>query len=169
MALNEDTLVQQTTADYLRDVLGWRSEYAYNSEVLGAGGTFGRGSEQEVVLGGVLERKLRELNPGLPEAAYRDALRQIVEVAPGQGAMAANREKYRLLRDGVKVSFRKPDGADGASRDAVLAPHTTRTLCAPKTGRFLRAPRVGSGRFAPGGHALPACPEERRQRRPAPR
>lgn len=35
MALNEDTLVQQTTADYLRDALGWRSEYAYNSEVLG--------------------------------------------------------------------------------------------------------------------------------------
>lgn len=111
MALNEDTLVQQTTADYLRDVLGWRSEYGYNTEVLGLGGTFGRGSEREVVLGQILERKLRELNPGLPEAAYRDALRQIVEVAPGQGAMAANREKYRLLRDGVKVSFRKPDGA----------------------------------------------------------
>ncbi len=28
--LNEDTLVQQTTAEYLRDELGWESVYAYN-------------------------------------------------------------------------------------------------------------------------------------------
>ncbi len=27
--LNEDTLVQQTTADYLRDKLGWDSVYAH--------------------------------------------------------------------------------------------------------------------------------------------
>ena len=77
MALNEDTLVQQTTADYLRDVLGWRSEYAYNTEVLGPEGSFGRKSEQEVVLTRILGEKLIALNPGLPDAAYRDALRQI--------------------------------------------------------------------------------------------
>ena len=58
MALNEDTLVQQTTADYLRDALGWRSEYAYNTEVLGPEGSFGRRSEQEVVLTRILGEKL---------------------------------------------------------------------------------------------------------------
>ena len=42
MALNEDTLVQQTAADYLRDALGWRSEYAYSTEALGPEGSFGR-------------------------------------------------------------------------------------------------------------------------------
>ncbi|WP_374601966.1 type I restriction endonuclease subunit R [Arenimonas sp.] len=110
MALNEDTLVQQTTADYLRDVLGWRSEYAYNTEALGPEGSFGRKSEQEVVLTRILGEKLIALNPGLPDAAYRDALRQIVEVGAGLRGMAANREKYQLLRDGVKVSYRKPDG-----------------------------------------------------------
>jgi len=30
--LNEDTLVQQTTTDYLRDKLDWNSVYAYNQE-----------------------------------------------------------------------------------------------------------------------------------------
>jgi len=30
---NEDTLVQQTTADYLEEQLGWESVYAYNSEI----------------------------------------------------------------------------------------------------------------------------------------
>ena len=33
--LNEDTLVQQTTAEYLQHQLGWESVYAYNNEDLG--------------------------------------------------------------------------------------------------------------------------------------
>lgn len=115
MALNEDTLVQQTTADYLRDALGWRSEYAYNTEVLGSEGSFGRRSEQDVVLTRILGEKLMALNPGLPEVAYRDALRQIVEVGPGLRGMAANRKKYEMLRDGVQVKFLKPDGSEGAA------------------------------------------------------
>jgi type I restriction enzyme, R subunit len=32
--LNEDTLVQQTTADYVHDQLDWDSIYAYNQETL---------------------------------------------------------------------------------------------------------------------------------------
>ena len=31
----EDTLVQQTTADYLDQQLGWESVYAYNNEDFG--------------------------------------------------------------------------------------------------------------------------------------
>lgn len=111
MALNEDTLVQQTTADYLRDALGWRSEYAHNTEVLGPEGSFGRASEKDVVLTRILGEKLMALNPGLPLLAYQDALRQIVEIGAGQSGMTANKDKYLLLRDGVKVSFRKDDGS----------------------------------------------------------
>ena len=31
----EDTLVQQTTAEYLEQKLGWKSVYAYNNEDFG--------------------------------------------------------------------------------------------------------------------------------------
>lgn len=41
MSYNEDTLVQQTTADYLRDELGWQSVLAYNEETFGPEGTLG--------------------------------------------------------------------------------------------------------------------------------
>ena len=34
-AYTEDTLVQQTTADYLEQELGWESVYAYNNEDFG--------------------------------------------------------------------------------------------------------------------------------------
>ena len=35
MSYTEDTLVQQTTADYLQHQLGWKSVYAYNHEDFG--------------------------------------------------------------------------------------------------------------------------------------
>ena len=34
---SEDTLVQQTTAEYLEQQLGWESVYAYNNEDFGSG------------------------------------------------------------------------------------------------------------------------------------
>jgi type I restriction enzyme R subunit len=34
----EDTLVQQTTAEYLEKELAWRSVYAYNTETFGPTG-----------------------------------------------------------------------------------------------------------------------------------
>jgi len=46
----EDTLVQQTTAEYLETRLGWDSVYAYNAETFGPDGTLGRDSDKEVVL-----------------------------------------------------------------------------------------------------------------------
>lgn len=102
----EDDLVQRTTAEYLRDNLGWESVYAYNTETFGTDGTLGRLSGREVVLTRYLHQKLVEFNPGLPETAYEDAVRQIVETSVTQTSMATNREKYLLLKDGVQVTFR---------------------------------------------------------------
>ena len=47
----EDTLVQQTTAEYLEKKLGWDSVYAYNDEAFGEDGTLGRRNRQEVIGG----------------------------------------------------------------------------------------------------------------------
>lgn len=41
---SEDRLVQQTFADHLRDVLGWDSVYAHNTETFGPNGTLGLGT-----------------------------------------------------------------------------------------------------------------------------
>ena len=108
--LTEDTLVQQTTADYLRDALGWETVFAYNEETFGPEGTLGRTSDREVVLKRRLSEKLVELNPGLPEDAYRDAVRQVVEWSAAQSPLSLNQDKYALLKDGVLVSFRNEKG-----------------------------------------------------------
>lgn len=110
MRYTEDTLVQQTTAEYLEKKLGWESVYAYNNEDFGPESLLGRASDREVVLTRYLRAKLEELNPGLPEAAYEDAVRQGVTIAATQALLATNREKYDLLRDGVQVTFRNEKG-----------------------------------------------------------
>jgi type I restriction enzyme R subunit len=107
--LTEDSLVQQTSAEYLHDVLGWESVYAFE-ETFGPESMLGRASDREVVLTRYLRAALERLNPGFPDAAYADAVRQITEYGVSQSGLATNREKDALLRDGVLVSFRADDG-----------------------------------------------------------
>ena len=106
----EDNLVQQTTADYLERRLGWQSVYAYNNETFGPDGTLGRANDQEVVLIRYLREALEANNPRLPDGAYDNAIREIVQVSAAQSTLQTNREKYDLLRNGVKVTYRDPRG-----------------------------------------------------------
>ena len=106
----EDSLVQQPTADYLEQQLGWESVYAYNNEDFGPASLLGRASDREVVLTRKLREKLVELNPGLPDAAYDDAVRQLTAITASHDIVTANREKYEMMRDGVQVSFRNDKG-----------------------------------------------------------
>ena len=108
--MNEDTLVQQTTTNYLRDKLGWDSVYAYNKETFGPDGLLGRNSDREVVLIRYLRQALVELNPNLPDTAYNEAVRQVVSYSQSQSMLSTNFEKYKLFKDGVPVSFKGEHG-----------------------------------------------------------
>ena len=110
MAYTEDSLVQQTTAEYLEQQLGWESVYAYNNEDFGPDSMLGRTSDREVVLTRILREKLAQLNPNLPDAAYDDAVRQITATLASQTIVATNREKHDLVREGVQVTFRNEKG-----------------------------------------------------------
>lgn len=93
MHYTEGTLVQQTTAEYLELKLGWQSVYAYNNEDFGPNSLLGRASDREVELTRPLRRKLAELNPGLPDEAFGDAVRQIAATTATQTLLATNRYK----------------------------------------------------------------------------
>ena len=47
---SENILVQESAGNLLRDELGWDVKFAYNTEVLGESGTFGRSSYKEILL-----------------------------------------------------------------------------------------------------------------------
>ena len=106
----EDDLVQQTTVDYLERQLGWESVYAHNTETFGLDGTLGRMNEQEVVLTRYLRKALEKHNPGLPDRAYENTIREIIQVNPARSILQTNFEKYVLLRNGVKVTYPDPKG-----------------------------------------------------------
>ena len=110
MKFDEENLVQKTTADYLRDHLGWESVFAYNEETFGLNATLGRKDQTEVVLTRYLREALQKFNPDLPAEAYENAIRDITEINAAQSTLQSNREKYDLLRGGVKVDFRSPKG-----------------------------------------------------------
>ena len=108
--LNEDTLVQKTTIEYLKNQLGWNSVYAHNQETFGPEGLLGRKSDHEVVLTRYLKRALKKFNPHLPETAYDEAVRQVVDYSQSQSLLANNFDKYKLFKDGVVVSFQGEHG-----------------------------------------------------------
>ena len=47
---SENILVQESAGNLLHDELGWDVQFAYNTEVLGKDGTFGRESYKEILL-----------------------------------------------------------------------------------------------------------------------
>ena len=55
--------IQESTGKLLQYELGWDVRYAYNTEVLGENGTFGRKSYEEVELCLYFRQVLRRLNP----------------------------------------------------------------------------------------------------------
>ena len=128
----EDALVQRTTAEYLEHELGWESVYAYNTEDFGPNSLLGRSSDREVVLVRTLREQLQGLNPGLPDDAYDDAVRQLTAAAASKTLVAANRENYDLIRDGVTVTFRDFKGSRIRKRLRVIdfdTPGNNRFLC----------------------------------------
>ncbi|MBQ9452681.1 MAG: type I restriction endonuclease subunit R [Desulfovibrio sp.] len=106
----EDKLVQETTANFLCNELGWKCVYAFNKEDFGPGSLLGRTSDTEVVLERSLRDALERLNPGLPATAYVDALRELHPTNTTQSLLVANRQQYAHIREGVAVSFRNSNG-----------------------------------------------------------
>ena len=106
----EDRLVQATFAEHLEKALGWDSVYAWNQESFGPTGTLGRASEREVVLVRDLRAALEKLNPALPEAAINEAVAKLTHHDYSRSLVQHNQAFYKLIRDGVPVSYRDAQG-----------------------------------------------------------
>ena len=74
---SENILVQESAGHLLRDELGWEVAYAYNKEVLGANGTFGRKSYKEILLARYFREALLRLNPWITPAQMDEAQRAL--------------------------------------------------------------------------------------------
>jgi type I restriction enzyme R subunit len=101
-AYTEDQLVEQPAIG-LFAALGWLTMSAME-ETFGPGGTLGRETRGEVVLVNRLRAALSKFNPTLPPEAINSAIDELTRDRSAMSLEAANREIYRLLKDGIAVS-----------------------------------------------------------------
>lgn len=96
----------------LFEELGWTAANLMY-EAFGVGPEFERETMEQVVLEHRLRRALEQLNPGLSPLALELALDELTRDRRTLSPVRANQEVYRLLRDGVRVSFKVGDDEEG--------------------------------------------------------
>lgn len=107
---SENILVQESAGNLLRDELGWDVRFAYNTEILGKTGTFGRASYKEILLLRYFREALKKFNPWISENQIIEAQNLLEKRLSTSSLLQINEEKYFLLRDGIPVTVKKPDG-----------------------------------------------------------
>lgn len=117
---SEEAAVQIPAGELLRDKLGWDLYYCYDEEMLGPSGTLGRNSYDEVLLERDLMDALVELNEHLSEDECRQAYLTLQEVFVGDTLLATNEKKYEMLKNGIPVQRRLPDGSTRTDRAQVF-------------------------------------------------
>ena len=108
----EDQLVERPAIG-LFAALGWQTVSAIE-ETFGPGGTLGRETKGEVVLAARLRAAIVKFNPTLPPEAIDNAVDELARDRSAMSPAAANREIYRLMKDGIPVSV--PDREHGGQK-----------------------------------------------------
>ncbi len=117
---SEDLLIQKSTAELLEKELGWKSVYAFDSEVFGEQGTLGRTTQSEVVLTRHLRMAMKRLNTWMTDRQLAEAIERMKSYMSSQTLMQINEEKYGFIRDGVPVTRVKPNGETEIARARVI-------------------------------------------------
>jgi type I restriction enzyme R subunit len=126
---SEDHLVEQPAIQLFAE-LGWETVSAMEevfgvpspglsaTHPMGASFSLGRETKGEVVLGSRLRTALERLNPTLPPEAISVAVDTLTRDRSAMSLVAANREIYGFLKEGITVSM--PDTGDSTPHPSPL-------------------------------------------------
>ena len=119
---SENILIQESAGNLLQ-TLGWDVKFAYNTEVLGENGTFGRKSYNEILLVRYFNNALKKLNPWLTDKQLEEAKTTLEKRLSTSSLLQINEEKYFLIRDGIPVTFKRSDGKTETKKATVIDFH----------------------------------------------
>jgi type I restriction enzyme R subunit len=108
---SENALVEQP-AIALFEELGWPSANCFYEKVGTTNSTLGRETTNDVILWPRLKAAIKKLNPGIASDAVQLAIDELAKDRSAMSLAHANREIYKLLKDGVRVSFQNDDGEE---------------------------------------------------------
>ena len=117
---SENIVVQESAVNLLQNELGWDVKFAYNSVVLGKNGTFGRESYRDILLTRYFRDALKKLNPWITENQMDEAQKALEHRLSTSSLLQINEEKYFLIREGIPVTVKKPNGQTETKKAAVL-------------------------------------------------
>ncbi|MCT7851055.1 MAG: type I restriction endonuclease, partial [Lactobacillus iners] len=117
---SENILVQESAGNLLHDELGWDVQFAYNTEVLGKNGTFGRESYKDILLTRYFIEALKKFNPWINEKQIIEAKEALEKRLSTSSLLQVNEEKYFLIRDGIPVTVKKPNGHTETKKAKVI-------------------------------------------------
>ncbi|MCT7870285.1 MAG: type I restriction endonuclease subunit R [Lactobacillus crispatus] len=117
---SENILVQKSAGSLLRDELGWDVQFAYNTEVLGKNGTFGRESYKDILLVRYFKEALKKFNPWINDNQIIEAQQFLEKRLSTSSLLQVNEEKYFLIRDGIPVTIKKPNGQTETKKAVVI-------------------------------------------------
>ncbi|EPI60298.1 type I site-specific deoxyribonuclease, HsdR family [Gardnerella vaginalis JCP8066] len=117
---SENILVQESAGNLLRDELGWDVQFAYNTELLGKNGTFGRESYKDILLVRYFKEALKKFNPWINDNQIIEAQQLLEKRLSTSSLLQVNEEKYFLIRDGIPVTIKKPNGQTETKKAVVI-------------------------------------------------
>ncbi|MBR1635694.1 MAG: type I restriction endonuclease subunit R [Lachnospiraceae bacterium] len=117
---SENVLVQDSAAALMHDELGWDVVFAYNQEVLGENGTLGRKDYHEIVLWRYFNQALKKLNPWITDTQISEAHQTLSSYLSSASLLQINEEKYFMIRDGIPVTVKKPNGKTEEKKAVVI-------------------------------------------------
>ncbi|MBP7795237.1 MAG: type I restriction endonuclease subunit R [Elusimicrobiales bacterium] len=101
---SESALIEKPTMD-LFSQLGWTVQNCFHEFDDNGKSFLGRETKADVVLISKLKPALKKINPTLPETFLDEAIKMLTADRSLMGMVAANREVYDFLKNGVLVSY----------------------------------------------------------------
>ena len=99
--------------------MGWLADVGYSvvygPDIAPDGPTPERDNYRQVILTGRLRAAIDRLNPGVPAAARKDALKQVIDLGV-VALLPTNRRFHHLLVAGVPVEYQTTDERGGETR-----------------------------------------------------
>ncbi len=107
---SEDSLIEQPAIEIFKS-LGYSYLNCYD-ETFGNSSTLGRETSSNVVLISKLKPALIRINSHLPAEAINNAIDILTSDRSVLNPAVANKEIYKLIKEGVKVSYQDKDGEE---------------------------------------------------------
>ena len=117
--ISEDT-IEQAMVQRLQHLYGYDTLDCYTADPADLNDGSRRTDKRDVILHDRLKKAALALNPDIPKSAIDEALRQLCDKRQAMSSIAANREVYALIRDGVRVEFKDEQDRNRKERVKVI-------------------------------------------------